>query len=534
MKLKNIAIAALSFCAFSSFAAAPDTSKCTLPATPTAGNLQDFTNNCAPEATLFIAGSSALGGSVNSTIINYFKPGTITQIMDAGTPNGLLNNPTNGNKPGNGVVALYGIGHDTKGGNAGKRLFIVYNSYFGSAAGVSNLMAGDKLLANVPEADVVKVGPVTTGKGAKAVTNANLCSFADQTSYPKINAAVGAVVSCTSHAVTRADIALSDVRADELVGMYDVTKGGPALTAINSVPFAMQGFGIAVNNKLYVAMQEAQGLKTASACQSTTATSTATPPVTTITPDLTAACQPSISKALYASLVTKDGNIKSAAALLQAMKVPTGVDFSTDATKLVVARRDQLSGTQATSDIFFGNAICNALDSSAKVNKHGGAMVIARPVAGNYPTTSSIEFQENVQTSSVEAALANTSDYVIGVLALSKMSSTAYSFVKLDNVSPYVHSATTGVRVHSNTNSRAKMISGEWPLQVVSYAMSLKTAVASAAPKKALIEGIIEDLRAPTNDLKGIGYFTGDEYKQTKVSRKDGNNCSPLLFLNNQ
>jgi hypothetical protein len=532
MKLKTLSIAALSFCAFSSFAASVDATKCSLPAsaaTTTAADLVAMTNNCAPEVTLFIAGSSALGGSVNSTVLKYFKTGYIAQIVDTGTPNGpSIPNKTNNGQPGNGEVAFYGIAKDGIGLD-GKRLLVVYNSYMGSAAGVSNLMAGDKLLVNVPEADVVTVGPVTTGKGSKAVTSANICGTTSLVAAASTTD-VKAVVACPSHGVTRADIALSDVRADELVGMYDVLKGGPSITAIKSVPFAMQGFGIAVNNKLYIRMQELQGLKTSSSCGLDSSGK----------PDYTAACQPNISKATYASLVATEGGIKTAADLLNVWNT-TGTAI-TDATKLVIARRDELSGTQATSNIFFGNGVCNVLDTSAKVNKHGGASTILTSTTPNIDSAKLV-VQSNVQTSDVETSLANTTDYVIGVLALSKMSSTAYSFVKLDNVSPYVHSTTAttsgtttipvGSRVHSNDNSRAKMISGEWPLQVVSYAMYLKTAVAAGATKKTLIEGIVSDLKDPTGNLKGLGYFSGDSSKQTMVSRPGGNNCAPLLFKGN-
>jgi hypothetical protein len=304
--------------------------------------------------------------------------------------------------------------------------------------------------------------------------------------------------------------------------MYDVLKGGPSITAIKSVPFAMQGFGIAVNDKLYIRMQELQGLTTSTSCK-----------VVSGKPDYTAACQPNISKATYASLVAADGGIKSAADLLNVWNTTgTALNATTEPTKLVIARRDELSGTQATSNIFFGNGVCNVLDTSAKYNKHGGASTILTSTTAGIDSAKLV-VQSNVQTGDVETSLANTTDYVIGVIALSKMDKTTYRFVKLDNVSPNFISSQATATSSSAENMRAKMISGEWPLQVVSYAMYLKTAVATGATKKALIEGIVSDLKDPTANLKGLGYFSGDTLKQTKVSRPGGNNCAPLLFRAN-
>jgi len=117
---------------------------------------------------------------------------------------------------------------------------------------------------------------------------------------------------------------------------------------------------------------------------------------------------------------------------------------------------------------------------------------------------------------------------------LRKMDKTTFRFVKLDHVSPNFTSSDATATSSSPDNMRAKMISGEWPLQVVSYAMYLKTAVDTGAKKKALIEGIVKDLKDPEGNLKGLGYFTGDtSLKQTKVSRPGGNNCAPLLFRGN-
>jgi len=505
MKLSKIALAGMVMISGSAFAQTAE-SLCT---TAAQAIPVDLVNKCLPEATLFIAGSSALGDSVNgiissgtTTFSNYFdttKP--IVKVVDAGSPS--LSN----------VAAWYGTSKALTGVTTAPRLLIVYNKNNGSAAGVSNVMATDaKSLLGVSEAKVVAVGPVLKGKTAAQGYNSNNCSAGTGTA--------STVVTCTSFAPLKADVALSDVDASELISMYPNKK--IAFNQLERKAIGMQGFAIAVNNKFYDALAKEQiRLGTLS---SSCATTTGTEPNTTTSYTYSEACQPNISRTQYSSLVTSKGTIKSSAGFIP-----------NDTTKLFLARRDQLSGTQAVSNMYFANAICADADPKSKVNV-GGAMEVLRAI----PATAALEVHENVATGDVETDLKdNTKGYSIGVIALSKGSASTYKFVKLDGASP--NFAKGSSTLLSGAALRNNMVDGTWPLQVVSYAMYTKASVATAGAKKELINRFVSDMTNSNNhDLTAISYFDGavaaQQSKVTRVSTvaADGtptyNNCSPLTF----
>jgi hypothetical protein len=359
---------------------------------------------------------------------------------------------------------------------------------------------------------VVTVGPVNGNANTCAVFSAPIF-IAGTTSYvaPATNK-----VACSSHAFTRADIAISDVDASELLALYPTAKEGVAISKLVRKPLAMQGFAVAVNNNFYNALQTYQ---ISTGALSATCTGAAS---------YTEACQPSISRVQYASLVTKEGKIKSAAGFIP-----------NDTTPLTLARRDELSGTQATSNIYFASEVCNALDAKSKINAHGGALTAlkASDAAAFAP---GLVVNENVQTGGVETDLKATTGYSIGVIALSKGNSTSYKFVKLDGKSP--NFAKGGTTVLSGGNLRNNMINGSWDLQMTAYAI-YNSANSTFNPKKGiwktyLINQMVSDLSdSSLHDLFGIGYFNGTEgVKKTsymKVASNGAkpviNNCAPLI-----
>jgi len=511
MKLNKIAVAGMMLVAGSSFAAV--TCDKSTPA--------NFVNTCSPGVTFFVAGSSALGGAISKVITasavtgakGYFDTTLVPliSVVDTGTANGIsVVNTTNDGKAGNGTSAWYGMSRAELTGGVSVPLLVVYNSYMGSAAGVSNVMAKD--LTKVPEADVVTVGPVAGVANTCAVVTAAI-TIAGTTSTV---AAATNKVACSTHAVTRADVAISDVDASELVGLYSTASEGVALSKLVRTPLAMQGFAVAVNNNFYNALQAAQFGAT---CAAGT---------------YTEACQPSISRVQYASLVTKEGKIKSAAGFIPG-----------DTTPLILARRDQLSGTQATSNIYFASEVCNALDAKSKVNSHGGALTVMRKAdATTYAP--GLVVNENVQTGDVETDLKNNGTsaapvYSIGVIALSKGASTSYKFVKLDGKSP--NFAKGGTTPLSGANLRNNMINGSWDLQMTAYAI-YNSAHSTYNAKKGilnsnLIKQMVADLSdSSLHDLEAIGYFNGTEgVKKTSFMKVASNgtaapvinNCAPLI-----
>jgi hypothetical protein len=526
MKHSKIALASMMVTGFFVSASAATTPK------PTVVSLQcDMTspvkmvNTCAPEVTLYVAGSSALGGAISKVVPGLFNT-TVTPmvtVLDGGSNNGFAKIVTNYNKvstvdqAANGVSAFYGLDKTT-----GKRTLIVYNSMNGSAAGVSQVMATTTNFKTINESEVVSVGPsittATVGLVAKGSAVANSCVAYDGTNSSvstqtiagttKTISTAANTVLCTSAAPLKADMAISDVDVPELVQLY-TQAAATKLTTIKRTPLGMQGFAVAVNNNFYNALQDAQvsaGLLD-STCNSGTARV------------LTEACQPNITRAQYASLASVEGSIGSAAGFIAG-----------DTTPLTFARRDQLSGTQATSNIFFLSNSCNVLDAASKVNTRGGALTpLHDGNIGSAPSKAGLIIHMNAQTGNVEDDLKSTTGYAIGTIALSKaVGQTAYKFVKLDGVSPNYKGS---VAIADAASSRAKMLDGTWPMQVVSYAVTPATYAATDAPKQVLSDALISALKtgSTANNLNAIGYFFGDADKVTKVSRLNGNNCSPLI-----
>jgi hypothetical protein len=249
---------------------------------------------------------------------------------------------------------------------------------------------------------------------------------------------------------------------------------------------AMEGFGIAVNPALYAALQTSQGL-----CAG-----------------VAAACQPSIRRADYASLVTSDGATKTAADLLQTPG---------DNTPLTLVRRVNSSGTQAASNIFFANNVCG-------LEGKGGALTVLAAGEASY------DIQEKEATGDVKTALTgiNTDGYALGVMSLENVPTAVLSdfkFVKIDGVSPNFSAA--GV---ADPKMRNAMASGNYQFQVEMTAMYRSTATAQ---QKALATAVVNGLKDSTkHDLAGIAYLDGTSYsvggKASRVSRS-GNNCGPLV-----
>jgi hypothetical protein len=496
----------------------------------------NFVNTCAPAVTFFVAGSAAIGDAIPSVItanpttgaLGYFDTSSVplVEIIDTGSVNGVsVPNPSNANKAGNGVRAWYGMSLPELTNGESVPLLLVFNGYMGSAAGVSNVMADAKLLttASVPEAMVVTVGPTIIKSKNKYFGFPNTCRAVTSTIRPlgetvssKYITASTSKVACSSFALTRADLAISDVDISELGGMYNVIKGGETKLAYVSkgferVPLAMQGFAIAVNNNLYNALQSSQVAAGALPNNCTSGV-------------YTEACQPSITRAQYASLVTKEGSIKSAAGLVPGATA-----------NLTLVRRNNFAGagTQAASDMFFASAICNKLDIKSKINNRGGALNLIRYDAMDFYGPK-LDVIEAVQTSELETLLSSSSGYSIGVIPLNKGDALKYKFVKLDGASPnFVKGGTAPL---TGGALRTNMINGTWPLQMTSFAVYNKLSVTSPkATKSELILQMISDLGdGRLHDLPAIGYFNGPPDKQTQVSRVDANNCSPLINRLNQ
>lgn len=414
-----------------------------------AANLDPTTT--APDLTFYVGGASAQAQAVAVVAPDLFDTTTfsVVKITQSG---------------GQKSTGWFGKSKAALTGGVSKNLLVVYNSTNGSAAGVTQLVSTGTAEA---EADVVTVGT-------------SACT-----------PVVALASTCTSHAPTEISLALSDVYPTELVGgVVPQGVGYLPFSALTITKTGLEGFGVVVNPALYAALQSAQGLTVGS---------------------LTAANQPSINRADYASLVTVEGTIKDAGGFLQ----------NGDTTPLTLVRRTDPSGTQAASNIFFANNVCGTLG-------FGGALT---PVGAFDSNAGVFDITEQTGTGAVKTALTgtNTAGYALGVISLENASSTAltdWQFVKLDGVSP--NFKTNGTL---DAKNRDAVASGRYP-----FATEMTASYRTAAPTitKNLATAFITGLKDSTkHDLVGIAYLDGaTPYtvggKQARVNR-GGNNCQPLI-----
>ena len=540
MKLKVIAAACMAMCASSAFALTPAqiAAAALLPANICAAALPAqadvIVNNCAPQVKMFIGGSSALGGALSAVVAaDLFDTTTqpIITVKDTSTSPQAAN-----------TSAWFGMSKASLTGTS-KWLYVVYNKNNGSAAGVSLLLSK---VGTVPEGTVVSVGPLTAKAGGS-----NTCALL---------AGSTTTVNCaTTDVATAADLAISDVHPAELYKLYATATA--KLTTLTSTPLAMQGMGLGVSWDLYKALQVrnvAEGLI----------------PATCVAGDLTAACQPTVRSADYTSLITKQGSIKTAAAFL---------GDAADKNPLTLARRDDLSGTQASSNIFFADNSCGGMGyglggtnygttgvatvngfnyspATSKLDKTltaimgggldviGSAAAAATPAAvgvlrndtTTYPglTVMSAVAGGDVTNQLNVVATAPAVNYSIGAISLtSAFANTVntWKFVKIDGVSPVYNPDGT-----ASYKQRTQFANGNYPFAVQSYAVSPVKPVAGSVgdatkgyPK--VVAAVIAGLKdSSLHDLTGIAYQDGvadaaGVPKQALVHRTAGNNCSPLI-----
>ena len=544
MKLKVIAAACLAMCASSAFAAtaaqiAAAAAAAAVPATMCAAALPAqadvIVNNCAPQVKMFIGGSSALGGALSAVVT--------ADLFDTTTQPIITVKDTSASAQASSTSAWFGKSKTALTGGVSKWLYVVYNKNNGSAAGVSLLLSK---VGTVPEGTVVSVGPLNAKTGGS-----NTCALLTGSTT---------VVNCsTTDVATAADLAISDVHPAELYKLYSTATA--KLSTLKTDPLAMQGMGLGVSFDLYKALQvrnKAEGLIDS----------------TCVAGDLTAKCQPTVRSADYTSLVTKQGSIKTAAAFL---------GDTTDLTPLTLARRDDLSGTQASSNIFFADNSCGGMGyglggtnygttgvatvngfnyspATSKLDKTltaimgggldviGSAAAAATPAAvgvlrndtTTYPglTVMSAVAGGDVTNQLNVVATAPAVNYSIGAISLtSAFANTVntWKFVKIDGVSPVYNPDGT-----ASYKQRTQFANGNYPFAVQSYAVSPVKPVAGSVgdatkgyPK--VVAAVIAGLKdSSLHDLTGIAYQDGvadaaGVPKQALVHRTAGNNCSPLI-----
>jgi hypothetical protein len=381
---------------------------------------------------------------------------------------------------------------------------VLYNNTNGSAAGVNQLLS-------------------TTATEAEAFT----MSLPDAT-CTALPAVAPWTSTCSSQVAHETDLALSDVGLGEFAPT-GVLRSVPGVTyiansAVTSVATGLEGFGVIVNKKLYSALQAQnvnEGLLPATCAPLPVAPSTVSISTGTIVNG--GACQPSLRSADYTTIAQSGGSFGGSEALAL---VP-----SQAAAMVYLCRRDDLSGTQAASNIQFLNSACGLAG-------YGGALTPATdPVAPATTNTAGLTViaAADSSTEKVESpcvTVTGATGYALGVVSLgeSDEADVAYAgtknfyFVKIDGASPNFIGATL------DATHRTAIMNGNYKFATDMVALTRNTIAGNAAT---IATALINDIKNSTlSSLTGIAYLDlplqwGIDGKNAKYSH-GGNNCAPL------
>jgi hypothetical protein len=352
----------------------------------------DLTSGVAAGNTIYIAGATAQTANISKAIVNACTTTPDAYVDDSDGKSAVVwVCPT-------AVTAGNISTGKTSSGLTGKFIVVKYE-VDGSFSGVGPLINGNTITYPIL---TDATDNTAAGASTSLYTNAN------------IKGRVSFTNSTNAHVP---DIALSDVEVDIWRARGNEVNGSPLATTgyTQSQVYALQGFGVGVSPLLYAAMQTDQGINSATCSAS--------------------ACQPSISRAQYASLVQSGGQIAVWKKLLPNTPVanlPTGATVR-------IAARVATSGTQASSDMYFLGLPCQNGSSAAALNPAGALTTTdtatTTGVTG-YPSTSVVVARLS-SSSSVRTSL--ETDYTIGVLSLENGEPTSgvlWKYLKVDGASP--------------------------------------------------------------------------------------------------
>jgi hypothetical protein len=318
------------------------------------------------------------------------------------------------------------------------------------------------------------------------------------------------LVTCSNTYDIPADLAISDVRAQEIYKFYSNVPKTVKIANFTQTPLALQGFGLAVNWAMYKALQDAQ------VTAGTLASSCTVDDASRILPS----CQPNVRSTDYATLVKATGT-KTAAIF--------GLTVSTEApasTKLTLVRRDDASGTQSASNIYFLNNPCNTATTL------GGGV----PVLDTESSNDNFAMTKKATSGLVRTALDGTATagYAIGAAGLQAraIAANTWNFVKINGMSPNV--SPTGASGTFLASGREAFAKGDYNFAMTAYGIFSSTFNNTSTDKGNLINKSIAAIKDSTrNNVAGIAYIDGASeltwLKQALVNRVGGNNCAPLV-----
>jgi hypothetical protein len=350
--------------------------------------------------TVYMSGASALSGSLAAAV---------GSLCTGGSTN----------------IKSLSIGGSTSDG----RVIVCTTSGAGAAAGFTGPFAVVKRDTN---GSFDGVGPVIAGTALTKWANVNNCD----------STALTCVLDSTTAIVPHGG--LSDVETDLWRGLNLTGALSQAVPTPSGITlekgFAAQGFGVMVSEELYKAMQTVQKAdgRIASTC--------------TVGDFTTGACQPTISKAEYGTIVRGDN-----------FAYASSVSLTGTSNPINICRRVETSGTQATSNAhFLANACANANPTKGFVAPKAVDLVNSSTAvawsssAGNAVTGNYDDFggfvglfegsgtgdakncvkRRNSGNNPNNVADAALGKFAIGWVSLENAPEAGWKYVKLDNVSP--------------------------------------------------------------------------------------------------
>jgi len=550
MKIKLITLAVLTVCGSSAFAAKAPVDPnplCTSASKPLSAT--DLLTKCAPEVTVYIAGASAqqpaittlltttdavfdLGKAIakvskaNGTSVSGSSGGatvSVTTLSDLGAKN---------------TEIFVGTGSSQMGLYKGMRIAVVYNTANGSFAGVKQMTEGKDTagIAGSLGGELASQGVVTVDM-AKNSTALN-CVRTSSTDFVAAAGTTPPVIptfACDGNGfnyVTGAaaaaggakgvQLALADVAPNQ-ASPGVLTAGKWTAKAFPMTVTGMQGFGVMVNDLALQALikREVAAGRMIADCLNIGATNGTTS-------TLTAACQPNLSHADMAALISG----KATAALISG--------DSTDTKVIAYNRRVDFSGTQAASNILFAGQAATEGFKAADIlaGKVTGFLPLAdvgtsQDASGNFSRTSG-KFIAAAKVGSgdvITAVSGDTTNYAFGVVSLEKYWSATKassqikgaSYVKVGGISPNFDKNGANDLKH-----RVGMLAG-YPFQFEMVAIKNALNSKLGAVDK-VVNQIVEGMQKPEYDLAGIAYInSGDATKNATYTRGGlGNNYAPL------
>ena len=243
----------------------------------------------------------------------------------------------------------------------------------------------------------------------RAIKQNALTTVLDPSTCPA-PAFTSAVQTCAGTISVKANGGFSDVEGAIWTARGAFNPAGVSYTTKSG--FAGQGFGVAVSDKLYAALQNAQGLLPSE--------------------------QPNITKQQYTSILNSAGAYHTDWTPFLGAAAPGATN------NMNLCRRTNFSGTQAGMEVYFLNNPCAAanptvgqLNAVLDADSLGTFKVIENPGTSDVKTCLNAHNQ-NLVNAAVKADGTAADEFAIGIMSLENTPSATdhWHFVKLDGVSP--------------------------------------------------------------------------------------------------